>query len=96
MIKPTSNTRIHTATMSTQIQDACAHFPNTETQKVQTARSVYEKDTCTVVVAVFSVLVTLVLQECGCHCKTYGPGCLCLPAKQSKENTIETITHHIL
>lgn len=36
--------------------------------------------TCTVVV--LSVLETFVLQVCGRHRKTYGPGCLCLPVSK--------------
>lgn len=36
--------------------------------------------TCTVVV--ISVPETFVLQVCGRHRKTYGPGCLCLPVSK--------------
>lgn len=42
-------------------------------------------------VVVFSVLVTLVLQVCGCHRKMYGPGCRCLPIKE--KNKRETDKH---
>lgn len=59
------------------VQKTPGSYKNIHNELYSAQRRSQTSYTCTIVV--LSVLEAFVLQVCGCHRKTYGPGCLCLP-----------------